>query len=231
MRIYLIRHADPDYDRDSITDIGRQEAHALAQRMHAEKLDAIFTSPMGRARETARYTTELTGLSATIQPWMAEFQDFHIDVKPWGTLAGWHTPGEVVRAEEMTQAWREMPLFADPAIVSTVSKMEQQSDLFLEQLGYERQGGRYRILKQNQHKVAVFAHGGFGLTWLAHLLGVPAPLVWCGFWLLPSSVTTILFEERSADFAVPRCLGVGDVSHLFAAGLPVQPRGIRANYY
>jgi probable phosphoglycerate mutase len=36
-------------------------------------------------------------------------------------------------------------------------------------------------------------------------------------------------DERSAHWAVPRCVGVGDVSHLYEAGLPVQPRGIVGN--
>jgi hypothetical protein len=76
----------------------------------------------------------------------------------------------------------------------------------------------------------VFCHGGFGLTWLAHLLALPLPLVWSGFWLPPSSVTTMLFDERSPEWAVPRCIGLGDVSHLYAAGLQVQARGIMANF-
>ncbi|MCZ7545048.1 MAG: hypothetical protein M5R40_16680 [Anaerolineae bacterium] len=75
----------------------------------------------------------------------------------------------------------------------------------------------------------MFCHQGFGLTWLAHLLDLPPPAVWTGFWLAPSSVTTVLFETRSADWATPRCLSVGDVSHLYAARLPVQPRGLRGN--
>jgi hypothetical protein len=76
----------------------------------------------------------------------------------------------------------------------------------------------------------VFCHGGFGLTWLAHLLALLLPLVWSGFWLPPSSVTTMLFDERSPEWAVPRCIGLGDVSHLYAAGLQVQARGIMANF-
>ena len=78
--------------------------------------------------------------------------------------------------------------------------------------------------------MAVFCHGGFGLTWLAHLLEIPLSLVWSGFWMPPSSVTTILFDERSQEWATPRCIGFGDVSHLYEAGLPVRPRGIIANF-
>jgi len=41
-------------------------------------------------------------------------------------------------------------------------------------------------------------------------------------------VTTVLMERRSDDWAVPRCVAMGDVSHLYAAGLEVSPRGILA---
>jgi len=40
----------------------------------------------------------------------------------------------------------------------------------------------------------------------------------------------MLFDERSPEWAVPRCIGLGDVSHLYAAGLQVQARGIMANF-
>jgi probable phosphoglycerate mutase len=39
-----------------------------------------------------------------------------------------------------------------------------------------------------------------------------------------------LFDERSPEWAVPRCIGLGDVSHLYAAELPVQARGIIAHF-
>jgi len=51
-----------------------------------------------------------------------------------------------------------------------------------------------------------------------------------GFFLYPSSVTTVLFDERSKNWAVPRCIGLGELSHLYANNLPPQPSGIKANY-
>jgi broad specificity phosphatase PhoE len=58
-KVFLIRHADasegekdPDRGR-SLTEIGAQQAEALARRMSAWQVDAIFCSDMTRARETA----------------------------------------------------------------------------------------------------------------------------------------------------------------------------------
>ena len=108
--------------------------------------------------------------------------------------------------------------------------LKEESDAFLKHYGYKREGGRYRIIEPNQLRIAAFLHNGLGLTWLAHLLEIPLSLMWSGFWLPPSSVSTIVFEERSEAWAVPRCLGLGDVSHLYEARLPVQPRGLKANF-
>jgi broad specificity phosphatase PhoE len=53
MRLYLMRHADPDYGIDSITPAGHLEAEALSVRLEQEKITQIFCSPLGRAKPTA----------------------------------------------------------------------------------------------------------------------------------------------------------------------------------
>jgi probable phosphoglycerate mutase len=128
------------------------------------------------------------------------------------------------------ETWHKSAPFEDPVFERVFADLRRNSDEFLAARGYRRNGGVYEITAGNRERIAVFCHAGFGLTWLAHLLDLPVPLVWSGFFLAPSSVTTVLFEERSSSFAAPRCLSVGDTSHLHAAGLPTQPAGIVANF-
>ena len=57
MRVYLIRHAEagpgePDELR-SLTAAGREAARRLGEELAAAELDAVLTSPLLRARETA----------------------------------------------------------------------------------------------------------------------------------------------------------------------------------
>ena len=52
MKIIIIRHGDPDYEHDSLTSVGENEAQALAEFLKNMKVDAIFCSPLGRARRT-----------------------------------------------------------------------------------------------------------------------------------------------------------------------------------
>lgn len=234
MRLYIIRHADPDYPNNTITAAGHLEAQALARRLATQGLDYIYSSPLGRALHTMQYTLDLLKLSPQIEDWMREIPDWVIEHDPYGRLSVWDLPGEIIRANEpypTHETWHEIPALQDPKFREQFERLKRHSDDLLSRHGYEREGGRYRIVRPNRDRIAVFCHNGFGLTWLAHLLEIPLTLIWSGFWMAPSSVTTVLFDERSEEWAVPRCLGVSDVSHLYQARLPVQPRGIITNYH
>ncbi len=218
-RLYIIRHADPDYPNNTITAAGHVEAKLLSSRLAALGLDRIYVSPMGRAMDTMRYTSELLGLPYKVEEWTKELH-LVVDDTPHGQM--WNIPGEVIRSQNPLpthETWKELEYFRNPIVHETFTSLQANSDEFLERQGFKRVGGKYRILRPNQDRVAVFCHGGFGLTWLAHLLEIPLPLVWCGFGMPSSSVTTILFEQRSADWATPRCIGFGDISHLYETGL------------
>ena len=43
MRILIIRHADPDYANDTLTEKGWKEASLLADRLQKEKIDYFYS--------------------------------------------------------------------------------------------------------------------------------------------------------------------------------------------
>lgn len=74
MRIIFIRHGDPDYQHDSLTEKGRREAALLSERVSSwENITEIFCSPLGRAQETASYSLARLGREAITYPWLQEF--------------------------------------------------------------------------------------------------------------------------------------------------------------
>ena len=73
MRLLFIRHGDPDYEHDCLTEKGIKEAKLLSKRMEKETIDHIYVSPMGRAQKTASFTLQLTGKSAETLTWLQEF--------------------------------------------------------------------------------------------------------------------------------------------------------------
>ncbi|TMV50665.1 histidine phosphatase family protein [Paenibacillus mesophilus] len=229
MKIYLIRHAEPDYPNQTITAAGHLEAQALAGHLREVGVDRIYCSPINRAVHTMQYTADLLGMEPVFEPWTRElgWQATDEEGRP---IAAWNIPGESVRARKPYpghETWPDHASYRDYAALYETIKND--SDAFLQRHGYAREEGRYRIEAPNREAIAVFCHLGFGLTWLSHLLELPFPLVWSAFWLPPSSVTTILFEQRSEQWAVPRCTGLGCVSHLHKAGLPVSSMGLMAN--
>ena len=77
MRVYLVRHAEaapghPDELR-TLTRDGREQARALAERLARERpaLDAVVSSPLVRARETAAAIAAALGLEAEVDERLA----------------------------------------------------------------------------------------------------------------------------------------------------------------
>ncbi|SDE55847.1 probable phosphoglycerate mutase [Paenibacillus sp. UNCCL117] len=229
MRLYIIRHGDPDYTNDTLTADGLLEAGALAERLAPLGLDYIYSSPLGRALATMKATADRLGAEHRVLDWASEITGMYMTLDGYGTFAPFNTPGELILEQDPppgAEGWLAPPYFADERLADKIAEIGRGSDELLREHGYERVGGRYRCVRPNGDKVAVFCHGGLGLTWLAHLLRLPVPLVWSSFWLAPTSVTTIFMDQRSEQWAVPRCIELGDTSHLHAAGMPVKLRGI-----
>lgn len=247
MRILVVRHADPEYLTDSLTRAGRREAAALARYFASDACAArptrLYSSPRGRARATARYTEKALGLTAEVEPWTTELTDWPrlsggdggmSAARPGeGGLAVWDTAGEeaaVRRAAESGSVERQFGNDGVPVLREVEERygsLRAFSDMFVARHGYVREEeaaedggtGRYRIVSRNREVIVVFCHAGFGLTWIASLLGLPLMSVFTSFFLAPSSVTTVLFDERSADFAEPRLLSLGATPHLIKEGI------------
>ena len=73
MRILIIRHGDPDYEKDSLTEKGWREAALLAERISKMEVAAFYVSPLGRARDTAGLTLEKMNRKAVVCDWLQEF--------------------------------------------------------------------------------------------------------------------------------------------------------------
>ncbi len=234
MELYIIRHADPDYENDTITPFGEKEALQLASRMKVLNLDEIFTSPMGRARKTASYTCKALGKSYTVEPWAHEV-DLHITLPESERLAWISELGaHIMRSSKniaLGDQWHESDDFAGFSGQDVASYVATESDQFLARLGYKREQDFYRVTAENKHRVALFCHGGLGITWLAHLLGIPYLAAWSSFNMHTTGVTKVVLDGRKGEAVAPVCCYYSDVSHLYAAGLledsPTLEKGFR----
>ncbi|MBQ9801785.1 MAG: histidine phosphatase family protein [Clostridia bacterium] len=227
MLLYIIRHGDPNYKTDSLTPRGQLQAEAVAKRLVASGIDRIFTSPMGRARQTAEPTCRALGLDYTVEDWTHEIEDERLTPYPDGKLKSISVLPNTVFRENGNVDLSYEDSFTCTGINQTqmdkaVRFIEQHGDDFLERLGYKKENGVYRILQPNEERVALFCHAAFSRAWLSTLLHVPLHLMWGSFIYTHTGVTVLHFKNYESGFTAPRCLSFCDMSHLFAAGLDMK---------
>lgn len=73
MKILIIRHGDPDYSIDSLTEKGWKEAEYLSEKIAPLPIKAYYVSPLGRAKDTASCTLQKAGRTAEVCEWLREF--------------------------------------------------------------------------------------------------------------------------------------------------------------
>lgn len=218
MRILVVRHAEPDYENDSLTDKGWREAEYLADRLSREKIDYFYVSPMGRAQATASCTLKKMKREAVTLDWLKEF---HVPVihpgdtlptRPWDWI-----PSTWVADERFFDKdhWTENPAFEAVDLKEKYDHVVSCFDELLASHGYQRNGYVYDAICSNHDTIALFCHFGLECVLLSHLLNVSPMVLWHGFCAAPSSVTTIYTEEREKGTASFRISSFGDISHLY----------------
>ena len=219
MKVLIIRHGDPDYKNDSLTVKGWREAEYLADKLCKLEISDFYMSPYGRAKDTASITLKRLGRTAEVLPWLREFDHFivrpddpekmHI---PWDWLPqDWTADPKLYQKDH----WFENELLEPYGIGEAYREVTEQLDALLAKHGYVRDGGFYRAEQPNHDTIALFCHFGSGSVLLSHLFGVSPFIVWHHFCAAPTSVTTLITEERRKGIASFRMQSYGDTSHLY----------------
>ncbi|MBQ9299677.1 MAG: histidine phosphatase family protein [Clostridia bacterium] len=234
MRILIVRHAEPDYVHDCLTEKGRREADLLGQRLAAIPAKAYYVSPLGRAQETAAYTLKRVNRQAVTLPWLAEFRG-RVPVPgtdrgriPWDyRTAQWAGREQLMDREN----WQQDALVRGGTVADIWQETKDGVDALLMEHGYRRDGCVYRCENNTDDTLVLFCHYGIGMAVLSWLTNMPPVPMWQNFLFLTSSVTTVITQERIKGEIEFRCLCAGDVSHLLAAGEPLSLAGLFPETY
>ena len=221
MLLYIVRHGDPVYVTDSLTERGKRQAEAVGKRIYDSRIDRIFSSPMGRALETAEPACRLLGLECNIEEWTHEIGDERLTPFPDGKLKSITNVQNTYYLENgnVDLNYNEAFTFAginESDIKSAVDFIERHGNDFLERLGYKKENGVYKILRNNEEKVALFCHSAFARAWLSVLLHIPFHIMWSSFSYTHTGVTVLEFKNNPNGITAPRCLCFSDMSHLYA---------------
>jgi len=206
LEIIIVRHADPDYTRDTITPLGEEQARLLARRLSKLKLDDIFMSPYGRARKTAAALTDLVRGEPVVLPWLRELA---INGCPWG-----RPHNDYLKSGEFgtVHRWKNS-YFAGPETAEALLEVSTGLDELLAHYGYERHCNLYRVVRSSNKRIAFFCHYATTLAILSHLVNSHLPLAFAHLEVAVASLTWVVFHEDDGE-AVPRLRTLGDVSHL-----------------
>lgn len=258
MKLIFIRHGEPDYSIDSLTQKGWKEADFLAKRTKDWQVTEFFCSPLGRAKDTATPTLKAHHRDAIILDWLKEFS-YKIEDPTTGRIGvPWDFPAST---------WTTKPSMLDrndwvhtdflqqnPQIATEYPRVCSKFDGLLASYGYLRDGLYYRMpdaeerfitstvskngsistdhLPCEEYKeptLVFFCHLGIICIILSHLINIPFPLLAHGFFLPTTSLTILSSEERWSNEAYFRVQAMGDVGHLLAQKEPVSPAGSFAN--
>lgn len=162
MQLLLIRHAlplrveNPDGRPADppLSDAGRAQAGRLAEWLAAERLDALYASPLRRAAETALPLSRRAGLPVRPEAGVAEYD----------AEAAAYVPLEELKAAD-PEAWRAAVQGGLWAGID-IERFRETVVASLEGIAGRHPGAR----------VAVVCHGGVINAFAAHVLGIDRPL-------------------------------------------------------
>ena len=201
VELILVRHALPI--RREVTDgpadpelssDGLAQAQHFADYMAFEHIDAIDSSPMKRAMQTAEPLARIKSLTPIIVDGVAEFDQHSNEYIPVEELKANNDP-----------RWKEL---VEGGYGSHEDPTEFNERVFdsLEKIINENRGGR----------VVVTCHGGLINTYLARVLDLPSNK---GQFFYPNYTSIHRIAASSAGHR--SILSVNETSHLRGTGLPI----------
>lgn len=198
-RVYLVRHGTTDWNKEEIfrgrldcklNETGQAEARALAEYFRDIPLQAIYSSPLSRAMETAQTVAQAKALQVVPHP---EFID--IDFGEWQGL-----PLKEVREKysELYRLWQERPEAVHFPGGEDLGRVRARA--------WE---GLQKVIRENPDKTAlILSHRVVTKVLICAVLGLDDS----HFWHIKQDTTAVNCIEYNRGFFVT-CL-INDTCHL-----------------
>jgi len=158
----------------SLNEEGQEQAARLAEWLEPVPLEAIYSSPLERALETAEPIASSHGLDIEIRDSIGESR--------YGELDGKRI--EEIFKSELWEQWLRHPSRTRFPGAETTYEVQVRVVAALEQILQDHPEGN----------IAVVSHADPVRVAVAHFIGLPLDLVG-RLWVSPASVTTMRFDE------------------------------------
>lgn len=218
MRLIFIRHGDPDYVNDSLTEKGFREAEYLSDYLMTLDIDDCYVSSLGRAKRTAEPYLKKSGKAITEYEWLKEFPGRidRPDVDDRKMICWDWLPEDWTQEERFYSydKWTEPVMMQEGNIKEEYDRVVGEFNKLIAKYGYEREDKVYHVRESNDKTIVFFCHYGITCVLLSELLSVSPMILWHGFVAAPTSVTVVNTEERRKGTASFRVSRYGDITHL-----------------
>jgi broad specificity phosphatase PhoE len=199
--LLLIRHGESVYNAEGrvqgqsdveLSPLGLRQAEAIAECLDGMGIDAVYSSPLRRAMQTAQPVAARLGLTVQSDDRLKELHAGVFQDLLWSEIEA--------RYPDEFGLWRgEQPDVAIP-------EGESRRDLMV------RGEAALRAIREGPHqKVAVIAHGGILAAALKAVLQIPAELN--PFSLFNASISRLAWSKS------PKLLTLNELDHLRAKGM------------
>lgn len=150
MKFILVRHGETKYNQENriqgwldipLSDTGRQQAERIAEELEGEQIDAVFSSDLARAYDTARRIAKRHSLEVMGSPELRE-----VDQGEWDGLTVDEARG---RYRTEYDSWLSSPPTARPPGGESLDDVQKRVVPLIE--GIRR--GPYRVVVIVGHKV------------------------------------------------------------------------------
>lgn len=213
MKIVIIRHAEPDYENDTLTKKGFLEASYLGEYYKDAQIDALYSSPLPRALYTAQALAN-NKYEVIVKDWLKEFwHPIQIDGRErhnWDFY-----PRDIENYPVLIEDEFLTSSFGEPSNLKELYEdVIKNFDELLKNHGYERKGSYYKVNKANKDVIVIVCHLGMMSLLMSRLCHIPYTKIAQYFFVAPSGVTTFVSEEREEGLAQFRCREFGNLDHL-----------------
>jgi probable phosphoglycerate mutase len=184
IELVFVRHGQPDWEPDGkavddpgLTPLGREQAERVAQALAPTGADALYSSTMRRAVETAEPIAAGLGLEPRAESWICELGLPSLEGTPMEEVADYFARS---RARDLEEWWRESVAGGE-----SFRHFHERVTGGIEALLLGSYGARLHLdgahrlwqLPEEPRRIVVVAHGGSIAVAVSHLLGLE-PVPW-----------------------------------------------------
>lgn len=223
MKLIFVRHGDPNYELNCLTEVGHRQAELVAPRVAAYAPKAIFSSKFGRAVETAQPAARLLGQEIQILDFLHEISTGPGEIPPEDRMK--YAPWAASRKLAIEQGvdlhaydYSDFIAWKGTRLPENHDRVVSGFDAWMKDLGFEREGLWYRCTKQNDDTYAVFSHAGALSCVFAHLWNMPAFEFFAQTDMSVTGMTEVDFCGAVGERVLPRFQTYNDHAHLEGTG-------------